>query len=777
MWCSTRGRGAAIVAQDVVNARDNAPCYGRYLGVRDPSRNKKTFGESAMQTKNLVSAHNRTLACSLVILALLVATPLVSADPSIAGGWVSQDNQGPYAIGHTTLVLTDNSRNPDGSAPVTTAGRPLYLHIWYPTSAGSGQHIRYTWNNPVYNQNPGGSVYPGLPDTPSLSFTGSTSAHAIAEDVPLANGRFPFLVATHGYEGAATKNMPDTLETLASHGYIVASVEHTGDDDAWYQTYFMEQDVGLKLGPNPSIYAATILQRVKDVSFVIGAVLDGKADRSGAPFAKRINANEIGVIGYSLGGQTSLATVTGISSQSLPADRRVKAAFMGAGSNYGLLMNATDYANAKVPLMFFGNDTGIAYSNFNGFTGSPRKYLVDIAGWNHHVGGYQTSWCQDIHNSLVAINPAVFPQAFINPATLNPSDIANFVFDSTFYWTYTGPYELGVYNYCDGSVFDGVSDAQLQAVLFGNPQILTAKSELQDAMPLERELPITEMVRLTDDYAVAFFDVTLKHDGYAMPDEENPLVHVIKQCEHVRAHPFDLAPGDQIAFVPTNESYSVTVRSGVSLLDAGTTKLSVAGNGTATLSYPGFSFSVPGTPDPVTQLFVSEDGAITTRTSGDYTGVDDSGSPWYMRGQLLLTNRLTIGSLMKDLDSTAATAGGGVFAYYDAASQRVIVTYQNVPAAGTSTPNTLQIVIYSSGKIDITVGELANTGPNYAPGILGTIGIASGQTKATAFRSVKPIDFAALRDRPPVVLPFAHGGAIYEQYYQGVDRSCDHDND
>jgi hypothetical protein len=33
---------------------------------------------------------------------------------------------------------------------------------------------------------------------------------------------------------AAAKNMPDTLET-ASHGYVVASVEHTGNNDASFQ--------------------------------------------------------------------------------------------------------------------------------------------------------------------------------------------------------------------------------------------------------------------------------------------------------------------------------------------------------------------------------------------------------------------------------------------------------------------------------------------------------------------------------------------------------------
>jgi hypothetical protein len=141
-------------------------------------------------------------------------------------------------------------------------------------------------------------------------------------------------------------------------------------------------------------------------------------------------------------------------------------------------------------------------------------------------------------------------------------------------------------------------------------------------------------------------------------------------------------------------------------------------------------------------------------------------------GQLLLTNRLTIGALMKDLDSASASAGGGVFANYDAAPQRVIVTYSGIPAAGTAATNTLQVVIYASGEIDITIGALAPTGPNYAPTILGTLGIASGQTRANDFRKVKPIDFAELRNGPPVELPFAGGGAIYSQYYQGVSGPC-----
>jgi hypothetical protein len=252
----------------------------------------------------------------------------------------------------------------------------------------------------------------------------------------------------------------------------------------------------------------------------------------------------------------------------------------------------------------------------------------------------------------------------------------------------------------------------------------------------------------------------------------------VRDCERVTAHPIDLQPGDRITFVPQGDTgYDVSVTSGAALLNRGPTKLNVAGNGSVYLSYPGFSFPVPGMPEPVSALIVNEDGAITSRTSADYSGVDDNGSPWYMKGQLLLNNRFTVGALMKDLDSTAAATGGGVFGYFDAANKRVVVTYSGVPAAGTAQPNTLQVAIYSSGRIELIIGELAATGPAYTPKILGTIGIASGQTKAIDLRKTKSINFGELRNGAAVLLPFGRDGAIYEQYYLGTDASCHNDDD
>lgn len=716
----------------------------------------------------------------LVLGLLLIGGGAATADEDEG---LAPDRIGPYGIGHTTLVLTDSTRNTDGSTPATSVGRPLYLHIWYPTHAIVTQHVLYTWNDPVYNQNPGSTVYPGLPDLPALTFTGATSLNPVADRAPLAQETFPLLIASHGNETAATKAVPDTLEILASHGYVVASVEHTGDDDAWYQTYFLENYVGLKLGPNTNIFGATLIyQRSRDVRFVIDAVLHGLVDqKTGIEFARHVDADKIGVLGHSLGGQTSLATVAGISSQGLPPDPRVKAAFMVAGTNYGLVLNSTDYANAKVPLLFFGNDTGIAYDNFNSFSQSHPKYLVDVSALSHHTVGYQSSWCQDIQHSLSAVNPAVFPQAFIDPSVLKPSDIANWVFDATFYFSYTGARESGLYDYCEPSIFDGITDAQLVATLFGDPGILAVRDELRPLMPMRPEVSIAETDRLTNLYAVSFFDQALKHDEGAaryLKDSPanrsaNPLVNFVANCEKVKAHPIDLRHGDKITFTPVGSSgYELAVASGAAFLDPGTTKLNVANAASVYLTYPGFSFSVPGIAAPISTLIVNEDGAISALTSSDIGRIDDNGSPWYMKGQLLLSGRFTLGALMKNLDSTAATAGGGVFGYFDAAIHRVIVTYKGVPAIGTTQPNTLQIAIYDSGKIDITVGELAATGANFAPGILGTIGIATGQSKASDLRRVKAVSFSDLRDGAPIFMHFGHDGAIYEQFYTGQGSSC-----
>jgi len=88
------------------------------------------------------------------------------------------------------------------------------------------------------------------------------------------------------------------------------------NNDAWFQASFLESFFRLSLGPNPRIGPGLldgIFQRLKDVSSVIDAVLQGVVDQqTGIAFSEHIDSDKIGVLGYSLGGETSLATVTGI---------------------------------------------------------------------------------------------------------------------------------------------------------------------------------------------------------------------------------------------------------------------------------------------------------------------------------------------------------------------------------------------------------------------------------------------------------------------------------
>lgn len=713
---------------------------------------------------------------AMFVRALLLAALLLGSNAALAKDRkvTPPDETGPYSIGHTTVILTDSSRNLDGSMPADTDGRFLYLDIWYPTNVETDERILYDWNNPLYNENPGGLVYPGLPNLAPMTWDGSISTNPVAEQAPLAsNGKFPLLVASHGNLVASAKNMPDTLELLASHGYVIASIEHTGNSDAQYQAGL------LSANPNPDLEAnGTILQRTRDVSFVIDSVLDGILDqKTGIEFTRRLDEKAIGVLGFSLGGMTSLATVTGIGAQGQPADRRVKAALMGGGSNYGLLLDTDDYANAEVPLMFLGNDTGIVYDNFNEFTGSKSKYLVDIADFNHHIGGYQSSWCQDFQSSMEIIDPAVFPSAFFPGGSGNPSDDANYVFAATFYWIYTGDRNSGVYDYCEASTFDNISDAQLTAVRFGNSSILAVRDELVGSMPLKPEASIAEITRTTNWYAVSFFNKYLKKErGYSryLADSKknqrsNPLVELEVDCFKEKPRPFDLFPKDKLTFLPVGDSgYEVSLTSGASLYDVGTA-IDVADDVVAYLSYPGFSFPVPGMADPVENLFVNENGVITTRTTSDIGAIDDNGSPWYMKGHLLLGAQFTIGALMKNLSS----AGDDVFAYYDDLEDRVVITYLGVPSAGTTEPNTLQIAIYRDGKIEMIIEELADTGAVYSPGILGTIGIAGGHTGIKDLRKVKPVDFSKLRDNGSKFMRFGPEEAIFEQFYAGTESSCE----
>lgn len=105
-----------------------------------------------------------------------------------------------------------------------------------------------------------------------------------AREAPIAMGQFPLLMLSHGNTGNPLA-MHDLATSLARQGFVVVAVVHPGDNDRDHS----------RLGSLSNLYG-----RPLQISEAISAAL---LDPLLAPY---LNADQVGVIGYSAGGETAL---------------------------------------------------------------------------------------------------------------------------------------------------------------------------------------------------------------------------------------------------------------------------------------------------------------------------------------------------------------------------------------------------------------------------------------------------------------------------------------
>ena len=231
-----------------------------------------------------------------------------------------------------------------------------------------------TWY-PVADQDVGDGLLASYPLRGPLSLPAKI---ALAE-APVAPGTHHLIVFSHGY-GAVNTQSVELCETLSSHGFIVASVEHIGNSANDDSLSFDE--------------AAAI--RVPDVSLVI----DSMFARNQTPddrFEGRMEAG-VGVIGHSFGGMTSIGM--GVGWAGAPADPRVRAVFPVSavidkdqqathreGSNAGF--SAERLSRMTIPVLFMGgtDDRDVSIVNnalgFERVVNAPLAYQASIRGAGH----------------------------------------------------------------------------------------------------------------------------------------------------------------------------------------------------------------------------------------------------------------------------------------------------------------------------------------------------------------------------------------------------------
>jgi predicted dienelactone hydrolase len=216
---------------------------------------------------------------------------------------------GPHRVGTVSLHLIDRSR------PDLIAGpgrhREMMAGVWYPALRDAGRH----------------PVVPWLPAAPMRAIVASggfdadvaaaprTAGHEGAPVLPAARRR-PVVVFSHG-AGGHRSEVTIVVQELASHGYVVVTVDHPYDS-------FGEFPDGRLYVPADDV-PVTPWDHTHDIRFVLDRIEDLAAGRN--PDARRrplpaglgaaLDPRRIGMFGWSKG-----ATATALV---MNTDRRVRA--------------------------------------------------------------------------------------------------------------------------------------------------------------------------------------------------------------------------------------------------------------------------------------------------------------------------------------------------------------------------------------------------------------------------------------------------------------------
>ena len=194
----------------------------------------------------------------------------------------------PFARGDAPVGVM--SREIHGSA----RDRTLPVEIWYPTTeAQRGRDVDAATQD----------QYDPVPAKPSWGVP--LVPQAAVRDAPLrdSGGRLPGVLFSHGF-GAHRRQSTDFCTHLASHGYVVASLDHIGNT-------FMDL---MDFSSMPPVFAPVSLAVMKqlaadrpaDMSLLLDELLAGQLGIA----AGRLDPQRVGMTGHSFGGWTTLVTTT-----------------------------------------------------------------------------------------------------------------------------------------------------------------------------------------------------------------------------------------------------------------------------------------------------------------------------------------------------------------------------------------------------------------------------------------------------------------------------------
>jgi hypothetical protein len=251
-----------------------------------------------------------------VVTALTIA---LSASPAAAQAALHLPAAtGRHPVGATTLYLKDSSR-PDPWVPSVNY-RELMVSLFYPATSANGPKKQYmtALESERYLEN--------IPSVP-LDALSTVRTNAVVDARP-AGRRHSLIVLSPGFTNSRA-TLSSLAEDLASHGYVVAVIDHTYENRA---TTFPDGRVtgcaACDVDDLPGFWEKLVHSRAADVSFVLDELTrrHPKLRIGKWGVANLIDPSRIAMGGHSAGGASTI--------HAMLADSRIRAGIDIDGSTH-----------------------------------------------------------------------------------------------------------------------------------------------------------------------------------------------------------------------------------------------------------------------------------------------------------------------------------------------------------------------------------------------------------------------------------------------------------
>jgi len=266
---------------------------------------------------------------------------------------------GPSPVGTTSLYLKDDSR-PDPWAAGVNA-RELMVSLWYPAAPSDGPRAEYMTPAESELQLTSRDVT-GVP--PGVLST--TRTNAVSDAAPARGQRArALLLLSPGFTHPRSV-LTGLAEDLASHGHVVAGIDHTYES---FATSFPDGRVATCLARETRRRSTGFWEKVQagraaDVSFVLDELT---AVHPAWPGAGLIDPARIAMAGHSIGGAAAIAAML--------SDSRIRAGI----DMDGMIPTPVPDDGLSRPFLFLGKE-----SNYTpGGEGSVTTWERD---WKHLTG-------------------------------------------------------------------------------------------------------------------------------------------------------------------------------------------------------------------------------------------------------------------------------------------------------------------------------------------------------------------------------------------------------